>query len=301
MGSFFYLFRFNCILPQRLIRERIMMRFLTWVLCILFSNITLQAEGEIIIDNFSSYSILSDSLQPDSVEKVFTVVDIAPTFKGCENIENEKERKICSDKKLFKFIGKNLKYPESALQNDLVGKVIIRFVISKEGEIKNAEILKELGEGTGEEALRVVKSMPLWTPGKKDGNVVSTSFTLPIRFEMNNLQTSILWNKIELEGLTKNDPKKGYSSTGKISLQQLQEILTPKQKGLPIQLNYLDKKNYQSQYFISIGKTGKKYEMQYDINNTPIKKKILKKAKLGDNIFFYTYDYKKTFLVLTVE
>jgi len=87
---------------------------------------------------------------------------------------------------MYKFIYERLKYPAEARQKEISGQVIIQFVVSEEGEIRNAKVLRGIGGGCNEEALRVVNAMPKWTPGKRDGKDVAVSFTLPIKFVLEN-------------------------------------------------------------------------------------------------------------------
>lgn len=83
---------------------------------------------------------------------------------------------------LYKFIGNNLRYPEEARDANVMGTVIIRFVVEKDGSISNAAIAREIGCGCGREAQRVVNMMPRWNPGKQGGKPVRTEFILPVQF-----------------------------------------------------------------------------------------------------------------------
>lgn len=85
---------------------------------------------------------------------------------------------------MFAFISKELKYPEEAIDNGIEGTVVISFVVERDGSIGEAKVLRGLGGGCSEEALRVVKSMPLWKPGMQGGKLVRTSYNLPIRFKL---------------------------------------------------------------------------------------------------------------------
>jgi protein TonB len=77
-----------------------------------------------------------------------------------------------------------MRYPSIAKDNRIEGNVIVQFVVSKEGDIINAKIVRSLGGGIDQEALRVVKSMPRWNPGKHNGKAVPVTFTLPIKFTL---------------------------------------------------------------------------------------------------------------------
>jgi len=85
---------------------------------------------------------------------------------------------------LYEFLRENIKYPAIARENGISGQVVVRFVVSKDGTISKAEIVKGLGGGLNDEALRVVKKMPKWKPGKHNGRAVPVTFNLPIKFQL---------------------------------------------------------------------------------------------------------------------
>ena len=110
--------------------------------------------------------------QTDEVDDaVFVVVEKSPEFPG-------------GDDSLYAFIGRNIKYPEAAKKNKIEGRVFVTFVIEKDGQVSSAKILRDIGGGCGEEALRVVNSMPKWKPGTQRGNPVRVQFNLPIMFQL---------------------------------------------------------------------------------------------------------------------
>lgn len=87
---------------------------------------------------------------------------------------------------LMKWLSNNVRYPESAQQNDIQGRVIVKFVVEKDGSIGKAEILKGVDRDLDREALRVVKKMPRWQPGKNNGVAVRSYFNLPVVFRLQN-------------------------------------------------------------------------------------------------------------------
>lgn len=107
----------------------------------------------------------------NSDEAPFHFVDIMPQFPG-------------GSKALSSFLSSNLKYPQPALQSQIEGIVLIGFVVDKNGNIKNIKVLKSLQNSCDEEALRVMRSMPQWIPGKHHGEHVSVSYRLPITFKL---------------------------------------------------------------------------------------------------------------------
>lgn len=94
---------------------------------------------------------------------------------------------------LMSFLQRNIKYPPEANEKGLEGKVIVRFIIDVNGEVANANIIKDgVGGGCGNEALRVINMLPKWIPGKQDGKPVKVYFFLPVTF---NIGTSKLNKK----------------------------------------------------------------------------------------------------------
>jgi len=87
---------------------------------------------------------------------------------------------------MYKYLSKNIQYPPLARENSVEGKVVLTFVVGADGKISQIEqVGKKLGWNCDEEAIRVVKNMPKWTPGKQNGKSVTVKFTLPIRFQLN--------------------------------------------------------------------------------------------------------------------
>ena len=85
---------------------------------------------------------------------------------------------------LMKWLGQNIRYPEAAQQNDVQGKVIVKFVVEKDGSVSGAQILKGVDKDLDKEALRVVSKMPKWQAGKNNGVSVRSYFTLPVNFKL---------------------------------------------------------------------------------------------------------------------
>ncbi len=84
------------------------------------------------------------------------------------------------------YLQTNVTYPESAMKNNEIGKVFVSFVVEKDGSIQNVKVEKGVSSILDEEAMRVVRNMPKWTPAMKDGKEVRTSLTLPIVFHLPN-------------------------------------------------------------------------------------------------------------------
>lgn len=85
---------------------------------------------------------------------------------------------------MYQFLGKNIVYPTAARENGIEGTVYVSFVVGKDGSIRDAQIKRGVAGGCSEEALRVVKMMPNWNPGKQNGKAVSVTFTIPVKFKL---------------------------------------------------------------------------------------------------------------------
>lgn len=101
--------------------------------------------------------------------KPYTFVEQMPEFQGGEE-------------ELMKFLKGNIVYPQMAKESGIQGTVYVTFVVTKDGKIKDASVLRGIGGGCDEEALRVVKMMPDWKVGKQNGQAVPVQFNLPIKF-----------------------------------------------------------------------------------------------------------------------
>jgi len=98
-------------------------------------------------------------------------VDRKPEFKG-------------GDEEMYKFLSKNLRYPPKAIEKRIEGTVLFQFIINADGSIGQIQTLKAIGGGCDEEALRVLKKFPKWTPAIKNGIPVSVDYKLPIKFKL---------------------------------------------------------------------------------------------------------------------
>lgn len=101
----------------------------------------------------------------------FQVVDEEPSFPG-------------GMEAMYKFLSENIKYPQEAKANNISGKVYVTFVVEADGSISNPRLLRDIGGGCGQEAIRVVKLMPRWKPGKNKGQPARVQFNLPVNFTL---------------------------------------------------------------------------------------------------------------------
>ena len=111
--------------------------------------------------------------EPPKVEetKVFDVVEEMPQFPGGQAA-------------LLEYLAKNIKYPVVAEENGIQGKVIVTFVVERDGSITDVKVVKSVDPSLDKEASRVVKSMPRWQPGKQNGSAVRVKYTVPVQFRL---------------------------------------------------------------------------------------------------------------------
>ncbi len=121
-------------------------------------------------------------------EDIFMVVEEMPYFPGCREIENISEKRKCADEKLLSFVYENLEYPKLAKDNKVEGKVVVQFVVEKDGTLKGAKIIRDIGANCGKAGLAVIEKMNetgiLWEPGKQRGTAKAVQFNLPIMFKL---------------------------------------------------------------------------------------------------------------------
>jgi periplasmic protein TonB len=112
-----------------------------------------------------------EEVQEEAPQEVFVVVEEMPSFPG-------------GDAELLKFISENLQYPEIAKENNIQGKVIMRFCVTYKGTVDQVSVARGVDPSLDEEAIRVVKMLPLFKPGKQGGKPVNVWFSLPISFQL---------------------------------------------------------------------------------------------------------------------
>jgi protein TonB len=149
----------------------------TTLLNIVDNNVTVTNDLEIDAsdDNKENkeYQQVEQEATTDAAEaEIFSVVEDNPIFPG-------------GDEGRMKYLSENLKYPQMARESNIDGTVYIEFIVEKDGSISKPTIKRDIGGGCGDEALRVAKSMPKWTPGKQRGKPVRTQFVMPIKFVLN--------------------------------------------------------------------------------------------------------------------
>ena len=126
-----------------------------------------EAEGEVL----KAKEVVVDEKPKEEETKVFDVVEQMPQFPGGPNA-------------LFEYLSKNIKYPVVAEENGIQGRVIVTFVVERDGSITDVKVAKSVDPSLDKEAMRVVKSMPHWIPGKQNGSAVRVKYTVPVTFRL---------------------------------------------------------------------------------------------------------------------
>ena len=109
--------------------------------------------------------------KPEVATKVFDVVEEMPSFPGGQGA-------------LMQYLASNIKYPVVAQENGVQGRVIVSFVVERDGSISDVKVARSVDPSLDREAQRVVKSMPRWSPGKQNGSTVRVKYTVPVVFRL---------------------------------------------------------------------------------------------------------------------
>jgi protein TonB len=135
-------------------------------------------ENEVNVDAEANQKTVVEEYKPTVVEEkeveeveIFTVVEEAPGFPG-------------GDEARIKFLQNNIKYPQMARESNIQGTVYVTFVVERDGRVTDVRVLRGIGGGCDEEAIRVIKAMPKWNPGKQRGKPVRVQFNMPIKFTL---------------------------------------------------------------------------------------------------------------------
>jgi periplasmic protein TonB len=138
-----------------------------------------EIEEEFIIDIEATVFTQVQEFAPIVVEEeeveedvIFTVVEDQPSFPGGEEAR-------------IRYLTENLRYPQMAREAGIQGTVFVTFVVERDGSVTDVRVLRGIGGGCDEEAVRVVRNMPRWEPGRQRGQPVRVQFNMPIRFVLN--------------------------------------------------------------------------------------------------------------------
>ena len=135
-----------------------------------------EIEEELVIEDMevtedTEIEFIEEAVEEVVEEQIFTIVEQMPSFPG-------------GDAALMKYLGNSIKYPAIAKDAGIQGTVFVTFVVDEKGDVKDVKVLRSIGGGCDEEAIRVVKNMPKWSPGKQRGKAVKVQYNLPIKFTL---------------------------------------------------------------------------------------------------------------------
>ena len=144
-----------------------------WALRITYSQ---KEEKETVVDHLiligkPKHNEKEGNIEVERAEEVFQVVENMPEFPG-------------GNAELMKFLAKNIKYPAEAQQKGEQGRVMVQFVVGKDGKLSDIEIMRSISPTLDAEAIRVIKAMPTWKPGTQRGQAVAVKYTIPISFRL---------------------------------------------------------------------------------------------------------------------
>jgi protein TonB len=131
-------------------------------------EINAEVDQQEVIEEYVPVEVEEEDVQE---QEIFQIVEEMPSYPGGEG-------------KLMEYVAKNIKYPQIARETGIQGRVFVGFVVEPDGSVSNVKVLRGIGGGCDEEAMRVVKGMPKWKPGKQRGKAVRVSYMLPVNFKL---------------------------------------------------------------------------------------------------------------------
>lgn len=133
-------------------------------------EINAEATEETVVEDYIAPPVVEEEVVPE--EEIFQIVEEMPSPTG--GMES-----------LYSFLAENLRYPIVAMESGIQGRVYVNFVVEKDGSITDVKVARGIGGGCDEEAVRVVKQMPKWNPGKQRGRPVRVLYGIPVIFTLN--------------------------------------------------------------------------------------------------------------------
>lgn len=131
-------------------------------------DINAEVDQTEVIEEYVAPEVEEEEIQE---AEIFMVVEEMPEFPG-------------GVAKLGDYLAQNIKYPQMARESGVQGKVFITFVVEPDGHVSNVKVVRGIGAGCDEEAVRVIKNMPKWKPGKQRGKAVRVSYNVPVNFKL---------------------------------------------------------------------------------------------------------------------
>jgi len=135
-------------------------------------EIDVEADQQTEVQDYVPPVDMGNSNEEAEEVQIFTVVESMPGFPGGE------EARIT-------YLNENIKYPQMARESGIQGRVFVTFVVERDGRVTDVKVLRGIGGGCDEEAVRVIQNMPSWEPGKQRGKPVRVQFNMPILFKLN--------------------------------------------------------------------------------------------------------------------
>ena len=131
-------------------------------------NLNAEVEQNEVIEEYVAPEVVEEEVVE---QEIFQIVEEMPAFPGGEG-------------KLLEYVATHIKYPQIARETGIQGRVFVGFVVEPDGSISNVKLLRGIGGGCDEEAMRVIKSLPKWKPGKQRGKAVRVSYQIPVLFKL---------------------------------------------------------------------------------------------------------------------
>ena len=131
-------------------------------------NINADVQQDEVIEDYVAPEVVDEEVVE---QEIFQIVEEMPSYPGGERA-------------LLEYVAKNIKYPQIARETGIQGRVFVGFVVEPDGSVSNVKILRGIGGGCDEEAMRVIKSLPKWKPGKQRGKAVRVSYQIPVVFKL---------------------------------------------------------------------------------------------------------------------
>ncbi|MCD4681647.1 MAG: energy transducer TonB [Bacteroidales bacterium] len=148
----------------------------TTIIEIVEDDVEIEDEIEIDVEDDQNTEMMEyepvEEPEEEDEAQIFTVVESMPGYPGGEAAR-------------IKYLNNNIKYPQMARESGIQGRVFVTFVVEKDGRVTDVRVLRGIGGGCDEEAIRVIQNMPNWQPGKQRGKPVRVQFNMPILFKLN--------------------------------------------------------------------------------------------------------------------
>lgn len=134
-------------------------------------EINAEATEETVVEDYVAPPVVEEEEEVVE-EEIFQIVEEMPSYPG-------------GTEALYAYLGDNMRYPVVAMESGISGVVYVQFVVEKDGSVTQVKVMRGIGGGCDEEAIRVIENMPRWNPGKQRGRAVRVLYAVPIRFTLN--------------------------------------------------------------------------------------------------------------------